>query len=171
MVKRLPTVRETRLPSLGWEDPLEKEMATHSTTLAWKIPWTEDPGRLQSMGLQRVGDHWATLLTAEPHYSKNYGYAERLSLLFLAAPGLPCCFVSLVWGVRASHCGGFSRGGAWALGWEGSAAVHAELVAPPHVESSRTRVEHVSHALAGRFLTTGRWGKSLKIYFSSTKDY
>ena len=54
MVKRLPTMWETRLESLGGEDPLEKEMATHSTTLAWKIPWTEKPGRLQSMGLQRV---------------------------------------------------------------------------------------------------------------------
>ena len=55
MVKRLPSVRETRVRSLGWEDPLEKEMATHSSTLAWKIPWTEEPGRLQSMGSQRVG--------------------------------------------------------------------------------------------------------------------
>ena len=55
MVKRLPTMRETRVRSLGWEDPLEKEMATHSSILAWKIPWTEEPGRLQSMGLQRVG--------------------------------------------------------------------------------------------------------------------
>ena len=54
-VKRLPEVQETRVPSLGWEDPLEKEMATHSSTLAWKIPWTEEPGRLQSMGSQRVG--------------------------------------------------------------------------------------------------------------------
>ena len=54
-VKRLPEVQEIRVPSLGWEDPLEKEMATHSSTLAWKIPWTEEPGRLQSMGLQRVG--------------------------------------------------------------------------------------------------------------------
>ena len=54
-VKRLPTVQETRVQSLGQEDPLEKEMATHSSTLAWKIPWTEEPGRLQSMGLQRVG--------------------------------------------------------------------------------------------------------------------
>ena len=53
-VKRLPTMWETRVQSLGWEDPLEKEMATHSTILAWKIPWTEEPGRLQSMGLQRV---------------------------------------------------------------------------------------------------------------------
>ena len=54
-VKRLPTMRETQVQSLGWEDPLGKEMATHSSTLAWKIPWTEDRGRLQSMGLQRVG--------------------------------------------------------------------------------------------------------------------
>ena len=55
MVKRLPTMRETWVGSLGREDPLEKEMATHSSTLAWKIPWTEEPGRLQSMGSQRVG--------------------------------------------------------------------------------------------------------------------
>ena len=55
MVKRLPATRETRVRSLGQEDPLEKEMATHSSTLAWKIPWTEEPGRVQSMGLQRVG--------------------------------------------------------------------------------------------------------------------
>ena len=54
-VKRLPTVRETGVRSLGWEDPLEKEMATHSSTLAWKMPWTEEPGRLQSMVSQRVG--------------------------------------------------------------------------------------------------------------------
>ena len=54
-VKRLPAVRETRVQSLGWEDPLEKEMAPHSSTLAWKIPWTEEPGGLQSMGSQRVG--------------------------------------------------------------------------------------------------------------------
>ena len=54
-VKHLPTMRETRVQSLGQEDPLEKEMATHSSTLAWKIPWTEEPGRLQSMGSQRVG--------------------------------------------------------------------------------------------------------------------
>ena len=55
MVKHLPTMRETRVRSLGWEDPLEKEMATHSSILAWKIPWTKKPVRLQSMGLQIVG--------------------------------------------------------------------------------------------------------------------
>ena len=54
-VKRLPAMRETRVRSLGWENPLEKEMATHSSTPAWKIPRTEEPGRLQSMESQRVG--------------------------------------------------------------------------------------------------------------------
>ena len=54
-VKHLPSVRETRVQSWVWEDPLEKEMAPHSSTLAWKIPWTEEPGRLQSTWSQRVG--------------------------------------------------------------------------------------------------------------------
>ena len=54
-VKRLPTMQETQVRSLGQEDPLEKEMATHSSSLAWKIPWTEESGRLQSMGSRRVG--------------------------------------------------------------------------------------------------------------------
>ena len=55
MRKSLPAMQETLVRSLGWEDPLEKEMATHTSILAWKIPWMEEPGRLQSMGLQRVG--------------------------------------------------------------------------------------------------------------------
>ena len=55
MVKHLPAMRETWVQSLDCEDPLEKEMATHSITLVWKIPWMEEPGRLQSMVLQRVG--------------------------------------------------------------------------------------------------------------------
>ena len=54
-VKRLSTMQETWVRSLGQEDPLEKEMAIHSSAIAWKIPWTEEPDRLQSMGLQRVG--------------------------------------------------------------------------------------------------------------------
>ena len=54
-VKHLSTMRETWVRALGWEDPLEREMAIHSSTIAWKIPWTEEPGRLQSMGSQRVG--------------------------------------------------------------------------------------------------------------------
>ena len=52
--KNLPAMQETRVRSLGWEDPLEKEMATHSCMLAWRIPWTEEPGGLQSIGLQRI---------------------------------------------------------------------------------------------------------------------
>ena len=55
MVKRLPTMQETWVQSLGREDPLEKEMATHFSILAWRIPWTKEPDRLQSMGSQRVG--------------------------------------------------------------------------------------------------------------------
>ena len=55
MVKHLLTMQETWVQSLGREDPLEKKMANHSSTLAWKIPWTEEPRRLQSIGLQRVG--------------------------------------------------------------------------------------------------------------------
>ena len=55
MVKSLSAVQETQVRSLGREDPLEKDMATHSSILAWKIPWLEEPGRLQSMGSQRVG--------------------------------------------------------------------------------------------------------------------
>ena len=54
-VKRLPTMQETQVRSLCWEDPLEEEMATHSSTLAWRIQWTEKPGGLQSVGSQRVG--------------------------------------------------------------------------------------------------------------------
>ena len=74
MVKRLPAVQKTRVQSLGQEEPLEKEMATHSSTLAWKISWTEDPGRLQSMVLQRVRHDWATSLHTMDgpwnHYAK-----------------------------------------------------------------------------------------------------
>ena len=54
-LKRLPAMQETWLRSLGWEDPLEKEMETHSSILAWRMPWTEEPGGLQSTGSQRVG--------------------------------------------------------------------------------------------------------------------
>ena len=67
-VKYLPTVQETWVRSLGQEDPLEKEMATHSSTLAWKIPWTEEHGRLQSKGSQRVGHDWTT----SPSTCKNH---------------------------------------------------------------------------------------------------
>ena len=60
MVKNLPALQETRVWSLGGEDPLEKGMAAHSSILVWRIPWTEEPGRLQSMGSQRIGHGWVT---------------------------------------------------------------------------------------------------------------
>ena len=71
-VKRLSTMRETQVRSLGWEDPLEMEMAIHSRTIAWKIPWTEELGRLQPMGSQRVGHNWATSLTAQKKHLKFF---------------------------------------------------------------------------------------------------
>ena len=58
-IKHLPAMQATWVRSLGWENPLEKEMATHSSILAWRIPWTEEPGGLQSTGSQRVGHNWA----------------------------------------------------------------------------------------------------------------
>ena len=60
MVKNLPAIRETRVQSLDQEDPLEKGMATHSSILAWRIPWTEEPGGLQPVRSQRVGHDWVT---------------------------------------------------------------------------------------------------------------
>ena len=64
LVENPPAMRETWVQSLVWEDLLEKGMATHSSILAWRIPWTEEPGVLQSMSLQRVGHDWATKHTA-----------------------------------------------------------------------------------------------------------
>ena len=58
LVKNRPAMQDTQVQSLGWEDPLEKGMATHSSILSWRIPWTEEPGRLQSFGSQRVGRDW-----------------------------------------------------------------------------------------------------------------
>ena len=77
-LKRLPPMWETWVQSLGQEDPLEKEMATHSSILAWRIPWMEEPGRLQSTGSQRVGHDWATSLhfihTLAPHQPEDPGW-------------------------------------------------------------------------------------------------
>ena len=73
-VKNLPAMQETWVQFLSWEDPLEKGMDTRSSILAWRIPWTEDPGGLQSMGLQRVGHNWATEHTT---LTKNLPYAKH----------------------------------------------------------------------------------------------
>ena len=67
-IKHLPAMQETQVQSLGWEDPLEKEMATHSSILAWRIPWTEEPDRLQSTGSPRVGHDGSNLCTCVQAY-------------------------------------------------------------------------------------------------------
>ena len=90
-VKRLPTVRETWVWSLGQEDPLEKAMAPHSSTLAWKIPWTEECSRLQSMGSQRVGHDWVTSL----HFSDTMEIQTQVWSLCLSC--LLFLFVSPIW--------------------------------------------------------------------------
>ena len=82
MVKCLPTMRDTQVQSLGWEDLLEKERATHSSILAWRIPGTEEPGRLQTMGSQRVGHDWACkelvmLQNGVTHLRKQKKYESR----------------------------------------------------------------------------------------------
>ena len=82
-VKRLFAMQETRVQSLGWEDPLKKEMAAHSSVLAWKIPWMAEPGRLPFMGLQRVGhDFTFTYLLDKLTPLSSYNNLIDLFLLF-----------------------------------------------------------------------------------------
>ena len=84
-LKRLPEMWETWVRSLGWEDPLEKAMAPHSSTLAWRIPWMEEPGGLQSTGSQRVGHDWATSLTHSGNIQMNV-VVWSLSRVWLLRP-------------------------------------------------------------------------------------
>ena len=111
LLKNLPALQETWVPLLSPEDPLEEEMVTHSGILAWKIPWTEEPGGLPSMGLQRVGHDWASFTFRDRNqhtyflsfYSdeffkwilyqrneKNYDFLKRNVYLLLAVLGLHC---------------------------------------------------------------------------------
>ena len=84
MVKNLPVMQEIQVQSLGWEDHLKKDMATHSSILAWRIPWMKDPGELQSMGLQRVGHDWATKRThAHTHIHTHFFF-----FFYLKASGI-----------------------------------------------------------------------------------
>ena len=80
MVKSLPAMTQVR--SLGWEDPLEKEMATHSSILAWRIPWMEEPGGLQSMQSQRVRHNWATFTSHARHPARLFTYIVTFNLQY-----------------------------------------------------------------------------------------
>ena len=94
MAKHLPAMQETWIRSQGWKDPLEKEMATHSSTLAWKIPWMEAPGRLQSMGLQsrtRLSNFTFTFFTTEPS-GKHTIPSSLVEILLLP---VSTCFINL----------------------------------------------------------------------------
>ena len=97
-------MQETQVQSLGWEDPLEKEMATHSSILAWRIPWTEDPDRLQSMGSPRVGDrteqlHFHLLLQKSSKIllcislEVEPGSCPKATLLFFDCSSLVCILI------------------------------------------------------------------------------
>ena len=77
MVKNPPAMQETWVRSLGWEDPLEKGTATHSSILVWRIPWTEEPGRLQSMRLQRVGHDWETFTSLFTGITFSSSFRDR----------------------------------------------------------------------------------------------
>ena len=88
-VKCLPAMQETWVWSLGREYPLEKEMATHSSILAWRIPWTEEPGGLQSTGLQRVGHDWATSLTSSNNHLGWFSLILKNSTFATVAFSLP----------------------------------------------------------------------------------
>ena len=109
MVKRLPEMQETLVWSLGWEDPLEKEMATHSSTLAWKIPWAEEPGRLQFMGSQS----WTRL----KRLSSSSSFPSWASLVAQMVKNQPVMQETLV----------------WSLGWEDplekGKATHSSILA------------------------------------------
>ena len=85
MVKNLPALLETWVPSLGWDYPLEEGMATHSSILAWRIPWTEEPGGLQSKGSRRVRHDWETKHT----HTSSYVWTVLCILSFIAFKGFP----------------------------------------------------------------------------------
>ena len=91
MVKHLPAMWETWVRFLDQEDPLEKEMATHSSVLSWKIPWTEEPGRLQSMGSQRVRHVWATSL----HITETTSFTVGKTFI-----GHSVLFIKIVWAIE-----------------------------------------------------------------------
>ena len=82
MVKHLPTIQETWVWSLGWEDPLEDGMAAHSSILAWRIQWTEEPGGLQSTGSQRVRHDWVTNIHTHVYKSFSTMFGKHLIIIF-----------------------------------------------------------------------------------------
>ena len=100
MIRNLPALHETRVWSQGWEEPLEKRMANHSSILAWRIPWTEEPGGLQSMGSQRVGHNWVT----NTHTHTRTHITEELEMQYLAWESAWGCWEYGLWTSLYSPC-------------------------------------------------------------------
>ena len=105
LVKTLPAMQETQVRSLGWEDPLEKEMASHSNILAWRIPWTDEPGRLQSRGLQRVRHNLANKPPPpriySPYFSLFWGCVSRHTLCLLLSFSLLAASSTILLSLRS----------------------------------------------------------------------
>ena len=141
MVKNLLAMLETRVWSLGWEDPLEEEMATYSSILAWRIPWTEEPGWLQSMGSQKVRHDWVT----KPSTHTNEHSTHVLCLVIQSS--LTLCDPWTV-APQAPMSMGFSRQEYW-----------SEFPCPPPGDCSNPGIKPRSPALAGGFFTTKPSGK------------
>ena len=97
MIKNPPAIWETGIQSLGWEDPLEKRMATYSCILAWRSPWTEESGGLQSMGLQNVRQHWATNIFT---FTRTY-HTVKLHFIVLVNTGFLLLF--FIWLPSSMH--------------------------------------------------------------------
>ena len=156
MVKNLSTVWETHVQFLGQEDPLEEGMATHSSILAWRIPWTEEPGRIQSMGLQRVRHDWATntFLRKQEEGTCNLNKRQLRSHKMLSH--FSCIWLcATLWTVasQAPLPMGFSRQEYW-----------SELPCPPPGDPPDLRIKPqslMSLALAGRFFTTSTTWEAL----------
>ena len=126
-VKRLPAKRETWVQFLGWEDPLEKEMATHSSTLAWKIPWTEEPGRPQSMGSQRVRHDWVTSLSLSFSSCGEQGLLSSCAAWPSHCSGHSCCGLQCCSSQAPEHR--LSSCGTWASPMEKERATHIIILA------------------------------------------
>ena len=103
-VKNLPAMWETHVQSLGWEDTLEESLATHSSIFAWRIPWTEEPGKLQSMGWQKVGHDWASNIFT---FSTQQRAGKHLCYYSHTQQGHTCVIISglvLLWHLLEAKC-------------------------------------------------------------------
>ena len=141
-IKNLLAMQETQVQSLGWKDPLEKGMATHSSILAWRIPWTEEPGRLQAIGSPRVGHDWATNALPLCHYNYSSKTFEKKSSFkhhwnFLSMFSVFCVHASIFWN-RTAHL----ERGKMPLRVRVLCLVHKH--APPHSQAKKKKVISVS---------------------------